>query len=132
MNTHPKLVVCGLITAIIFSLVPYPSLGIKRQQQTTKSQEPAVLVTELVQNRKPNDELSKHLRKYDLIKMNPAAAAAQLRKSGRLLLKSSVRDFDLQMSPHDMRSPDYSAQVIDSGAWLTHFRRLKYTLIRAT
>jgi hypothetical protein len=102
------------MTALIFSLVPHPSLGIKSQQQATKSQEPSVLVTELVQNRKPNDELSKHLRKYDLIKMNPAAAAAQIRKSGRLLLKSSARDFDLQMSPHDMRSPDYSAQVIDS------------------
>ncbi|HKY45811.1 MAG TPA: M12 family metallo-peptidase, partial [Pyrinomonadaceae bacterium] len=72
------------------------------------------MVSQLVQDRTPNEELSKHFRKYDLIKMDPAAAAAQVRRNGRLVLKSSVRDFDLQVAPHDMRSPDYSAQVIDS------------------
>ena len=114
VNTHSKLVVCGLMAAIILSLLPNPSLAVKNQQQTAKAQGPPVLVSELVQDRKPNEELSKHLRKYDLIKMDPAAAAAQIRRNGRLVVKSSVRDFDLQVTPHDMRSPDYSAQVIDS------------------
>ena len=72
------------------------------------------MVSQLVQDRTPNEELSKHFRKYDLIKMDPSAVAAQVRRNGRVVIKSSLRDFDLQMSPHDMRSPDYSAQVIDS------------------
>ena len=114
MNTHPKLVVCGVIAAIILSLLPYPSLAIKSQGTAAKPQDPPVLVTQLVQDRTPNEELSKHFRKFDLIRMDPAAVAAQVRRSGRLVLKSSVRDFDLQMAPHDLRSPDYSAQVIDS------------------
>lgn len=114
MNNHSKFVVCGLIAAIIFSLLPYPSLAIKSQQPAGKTQDPPILITQLVQDRGPNEELSRHFREYDLIRMDPAAAAAQVRKSGRLLLKSSVRDFDLQMFPHDLRSADYSAQVIDS------------------
>jgi hypothetical protein len=68
----------------------------------------------LVQHQTRNEELSKHFSKYDLIRMDPVGAAAQIRNRGRLLLKSSVRDFDLHLTPHDMRSPDYSAQVIDN------------------
>ena len=114
MNTLPKLVVCGLIAAIISSLLPNPSLAIKSQASSAKPQDPPALVSQLVQDRTPNEDLSKHFRKYDLIKMDPAAVAAQVRRSGRLVIKSSARDFDLQMSPHDMFAPDYSAQVIDS------------------
>ena len=73
-----------------------------------------MLTGQLVQNQTRDQELSKHFRKYDLIRMDPATVAAQVRNSGRLLLKSSVRDFDLSMTPHDMRSSDYSAQVIDA------------------
>jgi hypothetical protein len=68
----------------------------------------------LVQDQTRDGELSKHLRKYDLIRMDPAAAAAQIKNRGRLVLKSSARDFDIQMTPHDIRSADYSAQVIDA------------------
>ena len=114
MNTHPKLVVCGLIAAIILSLLPNPSLAIKSQESTAKPQDPPALVSQLVQERTPNQDISKHFRKYDLIKMDPGAVAAQVRRNGKLVVKSSVRDFELQMAPHDLRAPEYSAQVIDS------------------
>ena len=77
-------------------------------------QDKPVVTGQLVQGQTRYEELSKHFRKYDLIRMDPAAVAAQVRNKGRLLLKSSARDFDVQMTPHDMRSADYSAQVIDS------------------
>ncbi len=73
-----------------------------------------MVTAEIVQDQTPDQELSKYFRKYDVIRMDPAAAAAQVRNGRRLVLKSSERDFDLQMSPHDMRSADYSAQVMDS------------------
>ncbi len=69
---------------------------------------------ELVQVRTQDEELSKLLREYDLIRMDPVAAAAQVRNKGKLLLKSSKGDFDLQLTPYDLRAPDYSAQVIDA------------------
>ena len=114
MNSHRKLLGCNLIAAIILSLLPFPSLAVKSQEPAPKSQDSPVLVSQLVQERTPNDELSKHFEKYDLIRMDPAAVSAQVRRNGRLVIKSSVRDFDLQMSPYDMFAPDYSAQVIDS------------------
>ena len=69
---------------------------------------------QLVQNQTPDQDLSKYFRKYDLIRMDPTAVAAQVRSGRRVVLKSSVRDFDMQMEPYDLRSTDYSAQVIDS------------------
>lgn len=101
---------------MILSLLPYPSLGVNERPSPpkAKSQDPPVLVAELVQDRAPREELSRHFRKFDLIRMEPAVVASQVRRNGRLLLKTSLRDFELKLSPHDLRSPDYSAQVIDS------------------
>jgi hypothetical protein len=62
---------------------------------------------------KPQDpELAKVLRDYDLIRLNPRAAAAQIRNTGRLLILTSEGDFDMQLAPYDMRAPDYASQLI--------------------
>jgi hypothetical protein len=119
VNTKRKLLGCSLIAAITLALFPYPSSATKSVlvpvAKAQDQEQPKPVVTgQLVQDQTPNKELSKYFHKYDLIRMDPAAAAAQVRNGQRLLLKSSVRDFDLQVSPYDMRSSDYSAQVIDS------------------
>ena len=119
MNTKRKLLGCSLIAAITLAVFPYPSSATKSiLVPVAKAQEqdqPKPVVTgQLIQDQTPNKELSKYFHKYDLIRMDPAAAAAQVRNGQRLLLKSSVRDFDLQVSAYDMRSSDYSAQVIDA------------------
>ncbi|HET9713201.1 MAG TPA: M12 family metallo-peptidase, partial [Pyrinomonadaceae bacterium] len=121
MNTKRKLLGCSLIAALTLALFPYPSsatrsvlVPIAKAQAPDQDQPKPVVTGQLVQDQTPNKELSKHFHKYDLLRMDPAAAAAQVRNGQRLLLKSSVRDFDLQVSPYDMRSSDYSAQVIDS------------------
>jgi hypothetical protein len=59
-------------------------------------------------------EVSKKLRKYDVLKLDPKSAAAQIRRNGKLVLKTSDRVFDLQLVPHDLRSNDYRSQVIES------------------
>lgn len=69
---------------------------------------------QLVQVRPQDEELSKVLRDYDLIRMDPVAAAAQVRNKGKLLIKSSKGDFDLSITPYDLRAADYSAQMIDA------------------
>ncbi|HEU4509761.1 MAG TPA: hypothetical protein VFR78_16105, partial [Pyrinomonadaceae bacterium] len=116
-----KLLGCSLIAAIILSLISFPSLGMK----TSAAPSPAVpsqvsqapkppMTAPLVQDQTRDQELSKHLRKYDVIRMDPGAAVAQIKSRGRLVLKSSMRDFDIDMTPHDIRSADYTAHVIDS------------------
>ncbi len=115
MKNTRKLLGCSLIIAIISSLLAFPSFGIKNQPGTVQAQQDEPLVIgQLVQSQTPDQELSKHFRRYDLIRMDPGSVAAQIRNKGRLRLKSSARDFDLELTPHDMRSADYSAQVIDA------------------
>lgn len=121
MKINRKLLGCSLIVAIILSLIAFPSLGIRSsaapspavQGQVDQSPKPP-LTAPLVQDQTRGGELSKHFRKYDVVRMDPAAAVAQIKNRGRLVLKSSERDFDIQMTPHDIRSADYSAQVIDA------------------
>jgi hypothetical protein len=56
--------------------------------------------------------LSKTLRKYDLLKFNPRAAISQIRRTGKLVLKTSERVFDIKLFSHDLRSKDYVSQAI--------------------
>ncbi|MFN2511545.1 MAG: M12 family metallo-peptidase [Pyrinomonadaceae bacterium] len=56
--------------------------------------------------------MARILRDYDLIRLNPRAAAVQIRNTGRLFISTSQGDFDLQLAPHDMRAPDYVSQLI--------------------
>jgi Metallo-peptidase family M12/Calx-beta domain/Reprolysin family propeptide/Bacterial pre-peptidase C-terminal domain len=114
VKNNRKLLVCSLIAAVVLSVLPYPSLGVKNTPAPASTQDEPVLTGQLVQGQTKNEQLSKHFRKYDLIRMDPGAVAAQVRSKGRLLLKSSARDFDLHLTPNDLRSPDYIAEVIDA------------------
>ncbi|MCM3874649.1 MAG: zinc-dependent metalloprotease, partial [Pyrinomonadaceae bacterium] len=63
-------------------------------------------------NKRQDPELAKAFRDYDLIRLDPRAAAAQIRNTGKLSISTSEGSFDMQLAPHDMRAPDYLAQVI--------------------
>jgi Metallo-peptidase family M12 len=62
--------------------------------------------------RRNDPELNKLLRKYDLLKLNPKQLASQIRTNGELRLRTSAHDFELRLTPHDLRSKGYRAQVI--------------------
>ncbi|HEX6187234.1 MAG TPA: M12 family metallo-peptidase [Pyrinomonadaceae bacterium] len=78
----------------------------------TTPQDAPMVAGELTQEQDP--ELSKLFRKYDVLKLDPAIAAAQIRRTGKLLLGTSAGQFDLKVAPHDLRSADYVAQAIGS------------------
>lgn len=59
-------------------------------------------------------EISKKLRKYDLLKLDRKSVVSQIRRTGKLVLKTSHHVFDFQLFPHDLRSTDYRSQVIGS------------------
>ena len=103
-----------ILVATLLSALAYPSLGSKNPPASAKIQNEHPITGQLIQNQTRDGELLKHFRKYDLIRMDPHAVAAEIRNRGRLLLKSSMRDFDMQLTPHDLRSRNYSAQVIDA------------------
>ncbi len=82
-------------------------------QQEREGQAPDV-VAELIQAHREDSELAQRLRQYDLLRLNGVAAAAQIRRNGKLLLQTTHGTFDLKLTPHDLRAPDYLAQVIDA------------------
>ena len=51
-------------------------------------------------------EISKKLRKYDLLKLDTKSAVSQIRRTGKLVLKTSHHVFDFQLFQHDLRSTD--------------------------
>src|SRR5215510_10023949 len=63
-------------------------------------------------SRSQDQELAKHFSRYDLMKIDRDAATREIKNRGRLLLKTSHGDFDLEFSPYDLRAPDYYAQEI--------------------
>ena len=67
---------------------------------------------ELLQTKSQDPELSKALRNYDVIRLEPRAAAAQIRKMGQFSVTTSHGEFAMQLSPNDLRSSDYVAQEI--------------------
>lgn len=75
-------------------------------------QDAPMVAAELTQQRDP--ELAKLFRNYDVLKLDPAIAASQMRRTGKLMLGTSAGQFDLKVAPHDIRSDDYVAQVIGS------------------
>ncbi|HLE63161.1 MAG TPA: M12 family metallo-peptidase, partial [Pyrinomonadaceae bacterium] len=83
-------------------------------------------VGRLIVGRPQDPELSRMFRQYDLLILNGAAGARQIRSSGRVSLSTSWGVFDLELAPNDLRAPDYTAQSIGSDGVV---RRLSETEI---
>ena len=124
-----------VITALVYSLIIPATAARKRAGQSPRGQssnlvsgrartevelpvsagqDDKAVSGQLLQSERQDPELSRALRDYDLIRLEPRAAAAQIRKTGRLLLRTSSGDFDMELAPNDLRSSDYVAQVIDA------------------
>jgi hypothetical protein len=125
LKNQIKLIACLVVAALILSFLSFPThaekdsaklLGAAAAPQSLDSrvgvQDEVPVTGQLVQNRANDPELSRHFRNYDLIRINPDLAAASVKSSGRLSLKTSKRDFDMKFVPYDMRAPDYTAQEI--------------------
>ena len=110
-----KLIACLVTAALLISSFaafaePINAQGIRPLAQ---SQEPDVpLTAATVQGRSQDPELTKRFRRYDVVKFDRDAAASQVKNRGRMILKTSHGNFDLEFSPYDLRSSDYSSQEI--------------------
>jgi len=107
-----------VISALVFSAAPVLSSSEKKRDTSSDSvrlagaQQPPVVAGQLIDSPRQDPELSRRLRKYDLVRMDPGVAAAQVRTGGKLALKTSQENFELEFTPIDLRAPDYVAQVI--------------------
>jgi hypothetical protein len=63
----------------------------------------------------PQQELSRFLRRHESLQLDAKAVARAVRETGQLSLTTPTRQFDLQLVPHDMRAPNYSAEEVGDG-----------------
>ncbi|HWT03795.1 MAG TPA: M12 family metallo-peptidase, partial [Pyrinomonadaceae bacterium] len=60
---------------------------------------------------RPGDEdLGRVFRSYERLSLDTADAAERVRQTGRLVLNTGSRTFDLELEPHDMRADHYRAE----------------------
>ena len=53
----------------------------------------------MVPDRSQDPELSKHFRRFDVVKLDHDAAATQVKNRGRMILETSHGNFDLEFAP---------------------------------
>ena len=97
-----------------------------------QSQEMVPVTAERDQTRAQDPELTRHFRKYDLMQINPEAAARQVKNRGKMILKTSHGNFELQFSPYDLRSPDYRAQEIGADGIAHKLTRIDVTTFKGS
>ena len=60
-------------------------------------------------------DIDQYLKEYEIVTLDPAVVAKQAQASGAVCLATRRARFDLLLAPHDLRAPDYRAQVILDG-----------------
>src|SRR3989441_4232860 len=65
---------------------------------------------------KLNQDLALHFFRYQTIQLDAAAVAAQVRRTNKLSLSTSDTSFDLELTPHDLRTAGYRAEAFGAGS----------------
>lgn len=65
------------------------------------------------QDPRPEKSLDQLVRRHERLKLDPAAAARRVRSGGGLTLATPGHRFELELTPNDMRAPDYRAEATD-------------------
>ena len=68
-------------------------------------------------------DVDKVLKRYDLLDLDSRALTAQVRQTGAMHVPGSERTFDLQLTAHDLRSPDYRAEAVFDGGVVRSIER---------
>ncbi len=55
-------------------------------------------------------QIERALRRYERLRLDPAAAARRVRETGRFSFAAAGRAYDLVLEPHDLRAPWYQAE----------------------
>ena len=80
-----------------------------------------------VQEKRLKHDIEKSIKRYELVKLDTAETAAQVRRTGKLSLQTRSERYDLDLVPHDMRASNYRAEEVGTDG---NVRRLKPGPIR--
>ena len=102
-NLWKRLLIPGTIVICSLSIVILTSARGTTNNETSRS---------LVQEKRLTQDLQKSIKRYELVKLDTAQIAAQVRRTGKLSLQTSSERYDLDLVPHDMRAPNYRAEEV--------------------
>src|SRR5829696_8258129 len=57
-----------------------------------------------------DDDLNRVFRRYERLSLDTKDAARQVRQTGRLVIATLWRKYDLKLEPHDIRAANYMAE----------------------
>lgn len=61
-------------------------------------------------------QIERFLKRHESLKLEPLVASREVRETGRLLLATANRSFDLELTPNDLRAANYRAEeIVDGG-----------------
>ncbi|HEX6188686.1 MAG TPA: zinc-dependent metalloprotease family protein [Pyrinomonadaceae bacterium] len=63
-------------------------------------------------------DIEKSIRRYELVKLDAVELAARVRNTGELSLKTPNRNLDIELTPHDLRAPNYRAEEVGTDGQL--------------
>jgi Metallo-peptidase family M12/Bacterial pre-peptidase C-terminal domain/Domain of unknown function (DUF4214) len=133
-----KLITYLLTVALLLSCWSLPALAGRTNTNFTTStglRAPDVvgpITGRVIEAPSQDPELTRHFDKYDLIKIDPDAAVREIKNRGKLRLKTSHGDFDLEFKPHDLRASDYYAQAIGGDGVARKLEKAPISTFRAS
>lgn len=77
-------------------------------------------------------EINRQLRHYDLVTLDAANIADQVRRTGQLSLSTSERTFELSLSPNDIRAVNYRAEEVTGDGTVRSLEGLAAMIYKGT
>lgn len=75
-------------------------------------QDPVTHTPHRVQEKRLKHDIEKSIKRFELVKLDTAETAAQVRRTGKLSLQTRSERYDLDLVPHDMRASNYRAEEV--------------------
>jgi hypothetical protein len=100
----PRKVIIGVFTTFIAGLLLLAAWYVPK----VYSAGPSARATQ----EKIGQELARHFRRYEQVQLDPVSVVQQLRRTGRLSVKSATQDFEVDLVVNDLRAPNYRAEDV--------------------
>ncbi len=79
---------------------------------------PSNLARAVMREAPKENRIDRYLKRYSRFELDPAAAAQRVRTTGELSLPTEDGMFDIVLTPHDVRAPEYRAEEVIAPDWV--------------
>lgn len=114
----PSLQVALALVLLAGALISAPSVksafqGEDQAKPRRQSQPSAFhLPTQATSQEQDEQDVRNVLKSHDVVKVNPQQALGQIRESGKLSLATATGTLELELTPNDLRAPNYRAEEV--------------------